>query len=297
MALLYPEEPDYFPEMRKRGFPRYKEVFEGSWKEFFFAGFLTLIYCIPFGAGLVYAILSHSILVALAAGIIGGAIAGPGIACLYDLVLRRLRDDKSDWWVCWKRATKNNFKASILPGLVEFTYFSLAVFSLVLMLSGVTEPSFGTMALLLLGAFFVVMLYSVLWPQLVLFEQKFLLRLKNTFFFVLFHLGKVFWSALLKIVWWLLIIFLVPWSAFVVPIFGIWYILFLTVFLLYVPMDEDFKIEEQFHAAFPEQFGDKTQEKKEEYIKISRLPDLSEENLPETHNEDEKSVDHEEGGE
>lgn len=44
-----------------------------------------------------------------------------------------------------------------------------------------------------------------------------------------------------------------PWSAFLVPFLGVWYILYLSNFLLYDQLDQAFRIEEQIGKAFPEQ--------------------------------------------
>ena len=41
---------------------------------------------------------------------------------------------------------------------------------------------------------------------------------------------------------------LLPWSGLVVPFLGVWYILFLALFILYRPLDQAFRIEEQFDA-------------------------------------------------
>jgi hypothetical protein len=44
-----------------------------------------------------------------------------------------------------------------------------------------------------------------------------------------------------------------PWTAFVVPFLGVWYILYVSLFLLYDKLDYAFKIEEQIAERFPEQ--------------------------------------------
>ena len=38
-----------------------------------------------------------------------------------------------------------------------------------------------------------------------------------------------------------------PWTLLLLPILGVWYILFLSQFLIYEQMDESFGIEEMFH--------------------------------------------------
>lgn len=252
MGFLFPEEKEYDLPVRKAGFARYREILEANWKAFLIVGFTTLVFFIPFAAGVIYAVLSTSALVALAAGVVGGAIAGTGLACMCDLILRRLRSDKADWWFCWKKAFAQNWRSAILPGVVQCVFLSLAVFIGALMLRGQRPFSWGTTALILFGSLLMTMLITLWWVQVVLFEQKTLLRLKNAMLFMLMHLGKVFGAALIRVVWWLILCFFLPWTAFVVPVLGIWYVLFLSVFILYRDLDRDFRIEEQILEKFPD---------------------------------------------
>ena len=251
MALFFHDDEHVTPGVRKVGFPRYREVLEGNWKEFLLVGFLTLLWYIPLAAGMVYAILSKSSLVAIGSGILGGAIVGPGLACLYDLILRRLRDDKAHWGICYKRSLRQNWRASLLPGIVQHLFLALIVYSEALVLWGARQFSFGTLALMALGGLLLKMLLNVWWCQVVLFDQKLLLRLKNCIFFCLFHPGRALGAALIQLVWLAVLFLLLPWSAFAVPVLGIWYTTFLAVFLLYRPMDKDFQIEDQIREAFP----------------------------------------------
>lgn len=260
MGLFFPQDEKRFTGVRSLGFARYREVLEGSWKAFFMVGFLSLILFVPFAGGMVYAVLSKSALIAILAGAAGGAIAGPGLGGLYDLILRRLRNDNSDWWTCWKKAFRQNLVISILTGAVQCLLMGLIVFSGALMLWGATAPSLGTIAILLVGSVFLAAILTVWWPQAVLFRQKFGIRLKNTLFFILFHPGRVFGGAVLQVVYWLILFLFLPWTAFVVPILGDWYIVFLAVFFIYRPLNRDFRIEEQIREAFPENLPE------EEYI-------------------------------
>lgn len=77
---------------RLMGIDRYQDVPGRNWKRFFLSGLMTIPGCLPLTLGVTYAILSSSILVLLPAALIGGGVAGPFIACLYDTVLRALRD-------------------------------------------------------------------------------------------------------------------------------------------------------------------------------------------------------------
>lgn len=90
-------EPQRDERGRLVGIDRYQDVLGRNWKRFFLTGLLTVLGCLPLAAGVGYAILSSSVLVLLPAGILGGAIAGPFLACLYDSILRALRDAPGTW--------------------------------------------------------------------------------------------------------------------------------------------------------------------------------------------------------
>lgn len=253
MGLFFADDEKRFTYGRAVGFARYKEILEKNFKEFFLVGFITLGFLIPFGIGMAYAVLSTSILAMLAAGIIGGAIAGPGIACMYDLILRRLRDDKSDWWVCYKKSMGQNWKAAVLPGVLQCIFWGFLIFSGALLWWAEAPISMGTVALLLLSSVLFMAVMSIWWPQVVLFNQLIGVQLKNAVGFILFHLGRSLGVSLLQVVWWLITFLFLPWSAFLVPFLNVWYILYLVMFFLYRPLDAAFQIEEQINEHFPGQ--------------------------------------------
>lgn len=253
MGLFFPDDEKQIRCGRATGFARYKEVLENNFKEFFLVGFLTLAFLIPFGLGMLYAVLSESILVMLASGILGGAISGPGVACMYDLILRRLRDDKSDWWVCYKKSMRQNWKAAIVPGMIQCVFLGFLIFSGALLWWAKAPISKGTVVLLLLSAVLFMAVLSIWWPQVVLFNQRAGTQLKNAVGFILFHLGRSLGVAVLQVAWWLITFLFLPWSAFLVPFLNVWYLLFLVLFFLYRPMDEAFRIEEQINEKFPGQ--------------------------------------------
>lgn len=101
---------------RKRGFPRFLELLGRDFWKYFKAGFLALLGALPFLIGMSFALQSHVLLFAPAAGVIGGAIAGPGLCGLADTILRSLRNEPGFWWHLYRRAWKRNAKASLLPG-------------------------------------------------------------------------------------------------------------------------------------------------------------------------------------
>ena len=75
-------EPERDETGRLVGIDRYQEVLGLGWKRFFLSGLLTMAGCLPLTLGVGYAVLSKSALVLLPASLLGGAAAGPFIACL-----------------------------------------------------------------------------------------------------------------------------------------------------------------------------------------------------------------------
>lgn len=97
------------------------------------------------------------------------------------------------------------------------------------------------------------MLSTLYWPQLVLFDQRASVRLRNALLFTIRHFWLTLGVALLQLVWWLLMVLFAPWTLLLLPFVGVWFDLFAALFLLYRPLDEAFSIEDSIARAFPEQ--------------------------------------------
>lgn len=253
MGLFFPDEPDYFPNQRPVGFKRYAQVLERDWKRFFLVDLLTLVTLIPFAAGVTVAVLTSSLLVLIPACMIGGTIAGPGIACMYDCILRSLRDNTDDWWYNYKKAFKQNLGASLLPGVILCLFWGFLIFACALLWWSTIPATAGTIAILLVSALIVTMVFTIWWPQIVLFSQQPRIQLKNCLLFIIQYFWRTLGVAALQILWMVILVLFMPWTAFLVPFLGVWYILYVSLFFLYEKLDYAFQIEAQIAAHFPEQ--------------------------------------------
>jgi hypothetical protein len=106
---------------------------------------------------------------------------------------------------------------------------------------------------MLVSALLMTMLFTVWWPQVVLFDQKPGIQVKNCLLFFIRYLVPSLKAAGVQLLWWVLLVLFLPWSGFVVPFIGMWYIVFVSTFLVYDQLDEAFAIEERIAEAFPEQ--------------------------------------------
>lgn len=236
------------------GIDRYQDVLGRNWKRFFLTGLVTMLGCLPLAAGVGYAILSSSVLVLLPAGILGGAVAGPFLACLYDTVLRALRDAPGTWAQNYKRSLAQNWRAALVPGALTGLFLGAAAFAgMMLFFWSTLRPTAVTVLVYLFSWLVFLVLSTLYWPQLVLFDQRAAVRLRNALLFAVQYFWVTVGAALLQLVWWLFMVLFAPWTLLLMPFVGSWFDLFVALFWLYDRLDKAFAIEESIARAFPEQ--------------------------------------------
>src|SRR5699024_8170018 len=103
---------------RKTGVGRFFELVGRDMNGMFLANLLACLGFVPVICLVYIGFLMNSLLVMLVSAVLGGILAGPVLAGMYDTVLRALRDEPGYWWTTYRRAFRQNFKASILPGIV-----------------------------------------------------------------------------------------------------------------------------------------------------------------------------------
>ena len=247
-------EPERDETGRLVGIDRYQEVLGLGWKRFFLSGLLTMAGCLPLTLGVGYAVLSKSALVLLPASLLGGAAAGPFIACLYDTILRALRAAPGRWWANYQKAFAQNWRGSLVPGALTGLFLGCAVFAAMLLFAWATAfPGAGTIAVFLFSCLLFLILTTLYWPQLVLFEQSAALRLRNALLFTVKYFWRVLGVAALQLVWWLCFVLFAPLSLLLLPLAGVWFILYATLFILYDPLNKALGIEEQIARRYPDQ--------------------------------------------
>lgn len=244
MGLFFPEDPHFDENQRQTGFYRYRQLLSVRFGRWWKTNLLTLAGFAPLAAGIFYAVASSSLLVLLPCSILGGMIAGPFLAGMYDAILRGLRDDPLPWWDGYKRAWKQNWKGSLIPGALLGLVLGVYVFMAMLFWWAERLPSPGTVALYLSALLAVLIINTLYWPQLVLFQQKASVRLRNCLLFCIKNFWRVLGVGLLQLGYWTVFVLFAPWTLLLLPILGVWYILFLSQFLIYPQMDDAYQIEE-----------------------------------------------------
>lgn len=243
MPLLYPEDPYEDENAPKKGFDRYRQLLSVRFRTWWKIDLLTLAGFAPLAAGIFCAVASKSLLVLLPCSILGGAIAGPFLAGMYDALMRGFRNDPRPWWDCYKLSWKQNWKSSLIPGALLGLFLGVFVFMAMLFWVAERAPSAGTVVIYLAAFTVVMVVNSLYWPQLVMFDQRASVRLKNCLLFCIKYFLRALGSGLVQLVWWVLFVLFAPWTLLLLPLLGVWYILFLSQFVIFEQMSEAFGIE------------------------------------------------------
>jgi len=246
MGLFIREDPAYDENVRQTGFNRYKQLMSVRFGHWWKVSTLTLLGLVPLAAGIIYSIGVSSVLVLLPCSLLGGAVAGPFLAGLYDAILRGLRDDPMPWKGAWLRSWTQNWKGSLLPGALMGLMAGLYAFMAMLFWWAETPPSPGTVALYLFSLLLVLALSGLYWPQLVLFDQSPAVRLRNCVLFCVKYFWRVMGAGLAQLVFIAIYVLFAPWSVLLLPVIGAWYPVFLAQFLIYDQLDGSLHIEELF---------------------------------------------------
>ena len=160
---------------RKTGVGRFFELVGRDMNGMFLANLLACIGFLPVICLVYIGFLANSLPVMLASAVVGGILAGPALAGMYDTVLRALRDEAGYWWVTYRRAFKRNFKASIAPGIFYCVVVTAQIFLVYFcfnMLSKGTNVGVPLWVATVLNLLIFQMLFAYMWPQVVLLAPE-----------------------------------------------------------------------------------------------------------------------------
>lgn len=249
MGLFVHEDLYYNPEVRPVGFNRYKQLLSLYGSSWIKLNLLTVVGAIPLAAGIGYSILSSSILLLIPLSLLGGIIWGPFLAGLYDGILRGLRDAPESWWTAWRKSWRQNAWDSLLPGAGIGLLIGMYAFMAALFWWSTVPQTPGTIALYLFSGTLFFLLTTLYWSQLVLFRQSALNRIRNIILFTAKYFWRMAGVAILQLAYFVIFVLFAPWTLLRIPFLGVWYITFLSQFLIYEQMNKELGIEEKFQTS------------------------------------------------
>lgn len=243
MGLFIHDDPEYDVNVRQVGFNRYKQLLSLHAGHWMCLNLATAAGALPLAGGIAYSILSSSLLLLLPCSFLGGMVFGPFLAGLYDAILRGLRDDLGNWRKSYAKSWRQNLRDSLLPGAVLGLLTGQYAFMAHLFWWSQRPVGTGTVVLYLCSMLLSLVLCTLYWPQVALFRQTPLNRLRNILLFAVKYPRRVLGTAVLQLAYIAVFVLFAPWTLLLIPILGLWYILFLSQFLIYDQLDEAFSIE------------------------------------------------------
>ena len=258
---------------RKTGVGRFFELVGRDMNGMFLANLLACIGFLPVICLVYIGFLANSLPVMLASAVVGGILAGPALAGMYDTVLRALRDEAGYWWVTYRRAFKRNFKASIAPGIFYCVVVTAQIFLVYFcfnMLSKGTNVGVPLWVATVLNLLIFQMLFAYMWPQVVLLDQPFSLTVKNSINCMIAFLPHALAAAIVQILFWGVVILCMPLGLLLMLIFGFWFVTEVSCQIIYGDIEKVFHIEEsirkmkdaELEAALKEDYGESTDDTK-----------------------------------
>ena len=236
---------------RKTGILRFFEVVGRDLTGMFLANFLACLGFVPGICIVLFGFASGSLVVMAAGAVIGGAIAGPCLAGVYDTVLRALRDEPGYWWATYRRAFRQNWKNSILPGifygLIITLQVSLVYFCVTMPARGV-QVGTGIWVGAILNLIVFHMLFTYMWPQVVLLKQPFHQTLVNSLLCMLGFLPHALAASLLQIVFWGIVILTMPLGVVLMVLLGFWFTTEICCQMITGDLERVFHVEAQIRA-------------------------------------------------
>lgn len=230
---------------------RFLRVLRRRWKAFLAGNLVTVLSLVPFGLGVYFAIGTQNILILAVVCVLSGLLVGPMVSCMVDLIFRSLRGSMDDWSFCYRRALRQNARCSFVPGVIFCLIVGFTVYMGLLFLS---SPSlFWMLGVLTVSFLFSCAAFLLYWPQLVLFDMDSTARIRNLEIFLLRYPWRVLGIGLINVLWWYAGLLLLPWSLFLLPILGLWFIWYVSFHMLYDPFNQEFELEKQIYEKYPEQ--------------------------------------------
>lgn len=245
---------------RKTGPARFFEVLGRDWGSFFKASLLCLLGFVPWTLLVGIGVLGQNMIFALLGGLVGGVIAGPALAGMHDTVLRSLRDEPGFWWHVYKRAFKNNWRASMAPGALLGVLTAGQLFMFWCLAMGLVSLNLVSAALLLLNLLITGMCVPFVFGQLVMMDMGLATLLKNSLLLALGHGPWALLMAVVQIAYWAAMLLLFPVSVLALVLLGF---VPVTVFCQQIAwriMDKVFGLEDQFRKKREAQLAEGTQE-------------------------------------
>lgn len=240
-----PEEEDALA--RKVGLPRFFELLGRDLWSFYRASLLCVLGFLPGTVGVAFFLLAEAPLWCVVCGVAGGMLGAPFLCGLIDTVLRALRDEPGYWWHTYKRAWRQNWRQSLVPGAMLGLFLGGWLWMLRTQLAA-GNASIPMWVGTLVSIFVCTGVLAYLFAQVPLVDLPLTELLKNAGLMFLGFFPRTLAAALVLCVYWGLVLLYLPYTIPVLLVFGFWLPVVIVLMVLYPGLNKAFKLEETLHA-------------------------------------------------
>ena len=229
------------------GLPRFFELLGRDLWPLYKSSFLCVLGFLPGTALAILGMMGRSALLTVLGGVLAGLVGGPFLSGMIDTVLRALRDEPGYWWHTYKRAWKQNWKQSLVPGAL----LGLFVGSWAWMLRTQAESGNTSTAVWvasLVGIFVCTGFFAWLLAQVPLVDLPLPQIAKNAGLMFFGFFPRTVAAALVLALYWGAILLYMPLTIIFVVVFGFWLPVTIAMMILYEGLDKVFKLEETLAA-------------------------------------------------
>ena len=232
---------------RKVGIARFFELLGRDLWSFYRASFLCCAAFLPGFAAVLFGLMAHLPLLCALGGALGGVLAGPFLVGLADTVLRALRDEPGYWWHTYRRAWRQNWRQSLVPGALLGLFlggWSAVLFHMV------NDANPGTMMWVaaVVGMFVCVGFFVWLFAQIPLVDLPLPELIKNAALMFFGFLPRTLAADAITAVYWVVMLLTLPASIIVIVVFGFWLPVIPALMVVYPGLDKVFRLEETLQA-------------------------------------------------
>ncbi len=247
------EESGYISTDRKVGIARFFELLGRDFGTFYTASFIFLVACLPGMAILYFSVMAEIFPGAILGGLLLGLAGAPALCALVDTLLRSMRDEMGLWWSKYKKAWKQNWRQSLLPGAVFGIFAGIWGWGIMHLpnMENVPAPVWVCM---LLGMVFAMILILYTAAQIVLINLSTAGILKNSGLFIGGYFPKSLAAGVVSGVYWALCFLYMPYSVVFLMITGAWFPVLISLMLIYPILNRVLHIEEELELKNAEKY-------------------------------------------
>lgn len=219
---------------------------------FIITGLLTVVFAIPGCSGMLLGMMWNRPEILLLSGGIGFAIVGPAYGAMYDACLMAYMGYPGRWWERYCKVLRREWKGCLVPGLV----MGLIIATVVNVFMNIHEGHAVDLNVILCTVILVVVSFCILsyyWTQRMLLDLGLVQTVKNSWIMMIMHPVKGLGAAMIRIVYWALMMILYPYSLIFLLVLSVWFPTYMTVRVVYDSLDEALQLDQRFEEARSEQ--------------------------------------------